>query len=117
MKSKNEITDVKKVLKQFYSVEGAERVGFIAGDVITEVKNAAENPNTGFYVGPEDIIKHTEDSESWATWHTHPNQNSNLSGEDHRMFLQWPNLVHFIIGSDGVKCYQYNTQKKAVLEI
>lgn len=117
MTSKSEIENVKTILKQFYAREGNERVGFIYGKQIVEVRNASENPLVGFFIAPEDIIKHTDELKSWATWHTHPNQDCNLSGEDHKMFMQWPDLVHFIIGSDAVKCYQYDPTKKAVLEI
>lgn len=116
MKS-SDIPSLKKVLKQFYAPEGSERVGFINSKQIVEVKNTAENPLQGFFVGPEDIIKHTEELDAWATWHTHPNQDSNLSGEDYKMFMQWPDFIHFIIGSDGVKCYKYDSLKKAVLAI
>ena len=117
MKSTAEIEEVKKLLKHFYAVEGNERVGFVHTDTIIEVRNAAENPVLGFFIGPEDVLKHTEEMNAWASWHTHPSQNSNLSGEDHKMFVQWPDLYHFIIGSDSVKCYKWDSLKKAVLEI
>ena len=117
MKSNDEINEVKALLKQFYAREGNERCGFVCDGEIIEVKNSADNPTTGFFIGPEDVIKFTEEKNSWATWHTHPSQDANLSGSDHNMFLNWPELVHFIVGSDGVKCYQYDSNKKAVLAI
>lgn len=112
-----QLNDLKKLLKRFYAMEGKERVGFIGDNKIFEVENRAENPLIGFYVTPQDIITYTEEKKCWATWHTHPGQDCNLSGEDSKMFLQWPDLVHFIIGNDGVKVYQYNPDKKAVLQI
>ena len=81
-----------------------ERCGLILkGDKILECKNIHLEPSKGFEIDPEDIIKHLDDMV--ATWHTHPNQASTLSGEDHLCFTTWPDLKHFIIGSDGISVY------------
>ena len=111
------IDSIKKILNSFYYHEGIERVGFIVEDNrIVEVRNVSEKPTEGFLVDPKDTIRCIERG-AWATWHTHPNQDSNLSGEDNRMFTNWSDLVHFIIGSNGVKAYYYNNEKKAILEL
>lgn len=115
--TKNEIDNIKKLLKQFYSDTGPERVGFIGDkNQIIEVQNVSAEPNNGFLVSPEDTIK-CIDRGAWATWHTHPSQDSNLSGEDHRMFLNWPYMTHFIVGADGVKAFSYNESKKAIVNV
>lgn len=114
--TKNDIETLKKVLKQFYAPDGPERVGFIGKkNSIIEVKNVSQKPEDGFLVAPEDTIKCIEKG-AWASWHTHPGQDSNLSGEDHKMFMNWPYMTHFIIGSDKVKAYYYDSTKKAILE-
>lgn len=81
-----------------------ERVGFIlkSGEVI-EVQNICEKPEEGFDVSGEDIAKYGLDA--IATWHTHPNASNNLSMNDHEMFLNWPELSHYIVGTNGVRCY------------
>ena len=95
--------------------EGPERVGFIRGDEIIEVVNTSHNPEMSFQVSTEDIIKHADASQ--ASWHTHPYGDANLSSEDHIAFRNWPELRHYIIGTDGVRCYQYDKVRKEVVEI
>lgn len=113
----NQIT-VKKLLNNFYSNEGPERVGFIIPrNEIVEVRNISDKPHDGFLVAPEDIILYTEEKEAIATWHTHPNQSANLSGEDYRIFHNWPNLTHFIIGNDGVRAFKFDEQLQDIIEI
>lgn len=115
--TKDEIHSVKKALKDFYAPDGPERVGFIGQqNNIMEVPNSSKTPMEGFIVDPKDTIA-ALDKGAWATWHTHPNQDANLSGEDHRMFVSLPYMTHFIIGSDGVKAYYYDQEKKAVLTV
>ena len=112
-----EIKTLKRLLKSFYHHEGIERVGFVlASNKIREVRNVSPEPEYGFLVDPKDTIEALKDS-AWATWHTHPNQDSNLSGEDYRNFMNWPDLVHFIVGSDSVKGYYYDSSKKSILEL
>lgn len=84
---------------------GPERVGFVmpSGEVI-EVDNVCDTPESGFDVSGADIVAHT--SVAYATWHTHPDQDANLSAKDYEAFLNWPNLRHFIVGNDGVRCYE-----------
>lgn len=106
------------ILNSFYSDEGIERVGFIKGEHnIVEVKNNCDKPMDGFKVSTQDLITHTEDGTCWATWHTHPKDDANLSGEDYRSFKSYPDYTHFIIGKDGVRAFKWNEDKKALVEV
>jgi proteasome lid subunit RPN8/RPN11 len=82
----------------------AERVGFVMknGEII-ECKNICEDPENGFDVSGEEILRYYPDAE--ATWHTHPGRTANLSANDYETFVNWPELAHFIVGTDGVKRY------------
>lgn len=120
MKQSQKINEAKKQLAKFYAKEGPEHCGFIKTTdhsyEIVEVKNIAQNPAEGFEITAADIIAHTESPGCWATWHTHPACDCNLSGKDYVMFKAWSNLYHFIVGNDGVKCYYFDKDRKAVLE-
>lgn len=86
--------------------EGAfERCGFIlkTGEIV-EVPNICAEPEQGFDMRGEDLIKYPAISS--ATWHTHPDEDSNLSAGDYVTFLNWPELDHYIIGNDGVTKFQ-----------
>ncbi|KQS84244.1 hypothetical protein [Rhizobium sp. Leaf383] len=78
-----------------------ERCGFILknGDIV-EVPNICTDPTNGFDMRGEDIIRFAPLASS--TWHTHPDEDSNLSAGDYATFLNWPEHDHFIIGNDGV---------------
>lgn len=94
-------------LREFYTDSGPERVGFILTDeTVVEVKNNHPNPELGFDISAEDLIKF-EDSVT-ATWHTHPNTNANLSVHDEGAFWMYPDLVHYIIGNDGIRSYRFD---------
>lgn len=92
----------KALLKRFSG--DVERVGFVlqTGKVV-EVENICANPVEGFDVSGEDLVKYS--SIAKATWHTHPGSDNNLSVSDYRSFLNWPKLEHYIIGTNGVRCY------------
>jgi proteasome lid subunit RPN8/RPN11 len=82
--------------------EGAyERCGFIlkTGEIV-EVPNICAEPTGGFDMRGADIVKFAPISQ--ATWHTHPDDDSNLSSGDFLTFLNWPELDHYIVGNDGV---------------
>lgn len=113
------LKEVSEILSRFYSDTGEERCGFIyrAGFCIDEVKNISGSPQDSFRISTYEIRKYTEDLKAQATWHTHPSASSNLSGEDHKAFKSYPELIHFIIGNDGVKAYQYCKEKKVILEL
>ncbi|MBN7759788.1 hypothetical protein JYP52_01450 [Nitratireductor aquibiodomus] len=84
--------------------DGPERVGFILPDgSIVEVDNVCTEPNEGFEVTADDLIKHLD---AVATWHTHPQAKSNLSTNDYYGFRNHPNWKHLIVGTDGVSMFR-----------
>jgi proteasome lid subunit RPN8/RPN11 len=92
-----------------------ERCGLLlAGNSLVEVKNIANDPVMGYLMDPEEVLPYLTNSMIVGTWHTHPNGSAQLSGEDFKGFLAWPQLVHYVIGRDGVKCYK--VENGAVLE-
>jgi len=103
-----------KDLEDLYE-DGPERVGFIIDDCIIEVDNICADPEQGFMIKTEDILQYADIAT--ATWHTHPNVNSNISDEDYVTVKNWPKLVHYIIGNDGVSCYKYDQDLKAVVKV
>ncbi len=94
---------LQEFLKKIYD-DKIEHVGFVLpNDEMVEVKNMSDNPEGSFDVSGEDILKYEDIAV--ATWHTHPNGSSNLSAGDMETFLNWPNLDHFIVGTDGITKY------------
>lgn len=92
-------------MAQFYSSNGPERVGFLLKDgKVVEVENIASDPLQAFQVSADDLLKY--EGKAAATWHTHPGATRNLSVADYHTFLAWPELEHYIIGSNGVRHYQ-----------
>jgi proteasome lid subunit RPN8/RPN11 len=84
---------------------GKERVGFIlASGEIVECENICRDPENGFEISAADLERYDTD-DTVASWHTHPGKDANLSIEDHHTFLLWPHLLHYIVGTDGVRCY------------
>ncbi len=74
-----------------------ERCGFVMKDgSIIEIANVAKDPREGYEMDALEAIKHLKDAA--ATWHTHPDTDPNLSGEDYSGFLSWPDMEHIIIG-------------------
>lgn len=102
---------------KYYSPQGNERCGFIVKGRIVETRNIHPHPTDGFVIPPEDVIHYTENSGATSTWHTHPGDVSNLSNEDFYMVSKWPNLSHYIVGSDGVRCFKYSLEKGTVIEL
>lgn len=91
---------VEKSLLKKYDDE-VEHVGFVLPrGKLVEVENISDNPTGSFDVSGDDIIKY-EDT-AIATWHTHPKGTSNLSTGDMETFLNWPDMVHYIVGTDGI---------------
>ena len=81
-----------------------ERVGFVLEDgSLVEVENIAPDPDKAFLVCAEDVIKHED---AVATWHTHPSDTANLSAGDYETFVFFPDMLHFIVGTDGVRSYK-----------
>lgn len=95
----------KKLLKKFAET-GPERGGLILkGGKLLELPNVAEKPDQGFL---PDLTPELLDAldESIGTWHTHPGATANLSAEDWQTFIQWPEHLHAIVGTDGVRWYR-----------
>ena len=110
------IEKIKEKLKPYYFDVGVERTGFILQDgSIVEVRNICDDPEDGFLIADEDVLKYAE--QSYGFWHTHPGVTSNLSGDDYTTFAAWRNLIHFIVGKDGVRAYQFDKAKGAVVEL
>lgn len=107
--SKKLVASLKKKLK----ADGPERGGLILKDKsLMEMENVAQDPSSGFV--PNVTLDHLDVLENCVgTWHTHPGQSANLSTEDWEAFSQWPNHVHAIVGTDGVRFYV--VEKGAVL--
>lgn len=84
---------------------GPERGGLILkGSRLIELTNIAEKPEEGFL--PQltaDLMGHFD--VAIGTWHTHPGSSANLSAEDWSTFVQWPDMAHAIVGTDGVRWY------------
>ena len=93
------------MLNSFYAEDGIERCGFILEDeTVVEVENISEDPENSFEISAEMLVKF-EDT-MVAAWHTHPNAPAQLSDDDYVGFMNWPNIKHYIIGADGVRCYE-----------
>ena len=94
-------------LIRYYGVdkdETKERCGFVLkGNRLVEVKNIHPDPENGFEIDPEAIIRHEDQLK--GTWHTHPTTNATLSKDDYACFLNWPHLEHYIISKDEVRRY------------
>lgn len=86
-------------------VDGPERGGVIvAGPKLIEIPNVAEG-DEAYACDSMDIIKAMEQGDVIGTWHTHPNATANLSVGDADTFVAWPNALHAIVGTDGVRWY------------
>lgn len=53
----------------------------------------------------EDMNK-LDEPDTLGSFHTHPGKSGNLSYDDYESFMAYPGLVHYIVGSDGVKAYK-----------
>ena len=105
-----------EILNSLYKSDGKERVGFILEDnEIVEVMNISMSPEDSFMIRTEDILNYNEIA--IATWHTHPNASSNLSHEDLVLIRNWPNLIHYIVGNDGVQGYTVDKELNTVMKV
>lgn len=82
-----------------------ERVGFVlkSGEIV-EVENICPHPEEGFEVKTEDLVRYLD--EATASWHTHPGKDAGASHADFLTFRSYPELEHYIIGTDGVRKYR-----------
>lgn len=105
-----------KQLLDFYKDDGPEVCGLILKDnTVVVCENASPNTQEGFAISTDDLIRYEEDM--IACWHTHPNESNNLSVEDYIGIKNWPNIKHYIVGNDGVRCYQYRDEQVMVVDV
>lgn len=95
---------MKALAKKLKKGDTAERCGLVLkGSKIIELENISAEPEKGFEISPNNMVKYED--EMVASWHTHPDHDSNLSEKDYAGFLMWPQIKHYIVGTDGVSCY------------
>lgn len=76
-----------------------ERCGVILKDgKIVEIPNVAKDKENSYLMDNDQVLPFIKNDKVAATWHTHPQSDPNLSGEDYNGFLGWPDLEHYIIG-------------------
>lgn len=77
-----------------------EKCGLILknGKVI-EVENLHPHPTVGFVISEEIIEQYADEIE--YLWHSHPSSVTNLSVEDYKSFLNFPQYLHRIYGFDS----------------
>ena len=94
-----------------------ERCGLILKDgSIVEIENVAEDKVNSYRMNPVGVLPFVDDLA--GTWHTHPEGDPNLSGEDYSGFLAWPELEHSIIGhrNGQVVVTRYRVQDGLVVQ-
>lgn len=93
-----------QLLEYFSDSDKLERCGVILKNgIILESVNIHSKPETGFHVDPAILVDNEDDLA--ACWHTHPGSTANLSQADYDTFLTWPDLVYYIVGVDGIRCF------------
>lgn len=99
----NEI--VSSLQSKYDKADTVEHCGLVLTDgTILETLNTHTTPENGFVIPAKEMLKHED--QLLGTWHTHPNDVANLSQSDFAGFSQWPQLQHFIVGVDGVRCFK-----------
>lgn len=79
-----------------------ERCGVIMKDGnAVELENLADQPTVSFEMPPKAFLELVKTGEVEATWHTHPKSSPVLSGADYATFLNWPELLHHVIGIEN----------------
>lgn len=73
---------------------------------VLELDNECDVPEEGFILSAEDILDHVLAEDTVATWHTHPGATSVLSMGDADAFTNYPHLIHYVVGEDGVQAYK-----------
>lgn len=78
-----------------------ERGGLILTDgTVVEIDNLCQDPTEGYLPNTEQLVASIDDAA--ATWHTRPGATANLSVEDWETFVNWPDHLHAIVGTDRV---------------
>lgn len=87
------------MLSKFWSPY-EERCGFILKDgTVVEVPNIHPEPKRYFQISQEEIDKHLP--EIYAFWHSHSDNNLNLSLADYFSFIAFPNHRHRIYNKEN----------------
>ena len=87
-----------------YWTSTVERVGLLlASGEVVELPNHSNTPEKSFMLARQDIKPY--DGQAVATWHTHPENNVNLSALDYLAFLQLPNLTHYIVTETRIRSF------------
>lgn len=76
---------------------------------VVELKNHSPTPDRNLLIARaevDELVKY-----AYASWHTHPANNVNLSGTDYRMFQSLPSLKHFIVTETRVRCFSVRNNK------
>ena len=82
-----------------------ELCGVILKDqTVIHVENKSANPYSTFEISEDDIQK-TGLENIEIFWHSHPNNDENLSLQDYRSFLQYPHHKHRIYTENGFAEY------------
>jgi len=96
---------VSKLKRKLKATDTEERCGLILKDgTVFQTPNVHENPVLGFRIPGEVLL--ANEAKMIGTWHTHPGKTSVFSQEDYFGFLNWPDLTHYIVGTDGVRAYR-----------
>lgn len=83
-----------------------EKCGFILlSGIIIEVDNIHENPINNFAIADKDIDYYVLDNIA-AFWHSHIENDSNLSIPDYKSFLKYPNHYHVIFCYNDFTIYK-----------
>ena len=90
------------LLAKFHA--GPERAGVVLSDgEIVELVNEYADPENGAVLDLTPLIEISD--QIVATWHTHPDATANLSSQDSESFVMWPQCLHAIVGTDGLRWY------------
>ena len=96
---------VRKLKRKLRKDDTLERCGLVLSDgMVFQLENIHPQPERGFIIPGSEMFKYA--TTLCGTWHTHPGREATFSQEDYFGFCNWPDLIHFIIGTDGVKAYR-----------
>lgn len=97
---------VQKLQRKLRKTDVREKCGLVLKDEsVVAVVNTHPEPENGFRIEAREMLNYED--QLLGTWHTHPKTTSVLSQDDYAGFSQWPELIHFIVGTDGVRAYRF----------
>lgn len=90
-----------------------ERGGLLVGEAeLIELPNIHPEPANGYMPDTALVLPWIE--RATGTWHTHPGRTATPSAQDVQSFAGWPDWVHVIVGTDGVR--QFRTKNGMAVE-